>query len=217
VCLGLDVRAPSWSHPDQFISMDVLSPELARALQTFAPDTIIHCAYVLQPIRDESLMHRINVEGTKNLLKAAAILSPARLLVLSSATAYGAWPDNPVPMDEANPLRARTEFCYAADKTEVERLTAEFAEDQRSVLVTSIRPAIIVGSRTDNYLGRFIFGLPILAALDGVDTPLQFVHEDDTIEAIWTVLEGEGRALTTWPPRTVSRSATSLGRDTVRF
>jgi UDP-glucose 4-epimerase len=115
--LGLDVREPADVAPHDFVRADIVDLGLIETLRSFAPDTIIHAAFAFQPMRNTRRMHQINVEGSRNLLQAAAALRPARLLIISSATAYGAWPDNPVPMDESWPLRARREFGYAADKT----------------------------------------------------------------------------------------------------
>jgi UDP-glucose 4-epimerase len=138
-------------------------------------------------------MREINVEGSRNLLRAASVVRPRRLLLVSSATAYGAWPDNPVPLDESAPLRARHEFRYAADKVEVEQLLRSFAVEHAEIAVSCVRPTLIGGPRMDNYLRRFIFGMPFLVRIDGCDTPLQFVHEEDVAAAIYEILHADGR------------------------
>lgn len=191
--LGLDIRVPRRQAAYDFERVDILSEEVETALRRFRPDTIIHGAFAFQPLRDERRMRAINVEGTTNLLRAAAAVQPARLLVISSATAYGAWPDNPVPMDETCGLRARHDFRYAADKTEVEHVVQAFAEQHPEIAVSWVRPALIGGPYMDNYVSRFIFGTPFVALLDGVDTPIQFVHEDDVTRAVWEILIHDGR------------------------
>ena len=47
----------------------------------------------------------MDVNGTHNVLEAAAAAGTAQVLVTSSATAYGAFPDNPVPLTEDDPVR----------------------------------------------------------------------------------------------------------------
>jgi nucleoside-diphosphate-sugar epimerase len=42
-------------------------------------------------------------------------------------------------------------------------------------------------------LSRFIFGMPCLLRLDGYDTPLQFVHEQDVAAGITAILHADGR------------------------
>ena len=105
--LGLDVIAPKTDAPDTFELCDITSLKVREHVVSFQPDTILHLAFVVNPMRDENRMHQINVEGSRNLLAAASAVKPARVFVASSATSYGAWPDNPVPMTEDQPLRAR--------------------------------------------------------------------------------------------------------------
>ena len=61
-------------------------------------------------LRDEALMARVNVEGTRRVLAAAAAVSATRIVRISSATVYGAWPSNPVPLTEDAPLRPNPHF-----------------------------------------------------------------------------------------------------------
>ena len=65
---------------------------------------------------------------------------------LSSATVYGAWPDNQIPLTEDSPLRPNPEFAYAVGKAEAERALAEWAEDHPETKVAVLRPAVTVGS-----------------------------------------------------------------------
>ena len=191
--LGLDLKPPSTAPTDVFVQADIRSPDVTVALLAFSPDTVIHAAFVFQPMHDDDLMRSINVDGCRNLLSAVAELQPTRCHLVSSATAYGAWPDNAMPIPEDWPVRGRPEFRYSADKAEVEKIVSQFAVEQPSVEVSWTRPAVIVGPNMDNYVRRFIFGMPLLVRLDGCDTPLQFVHEDDVTSAIFTILNRNGR------------------------
>ena len=191
--LGLDIKPPTTAATDVFVQADIRSPDLRVALRAFSPDTVIHAAFVFQPLYDDGLMRSINVDGCRNLLSAVADVQPARCHLVSSATAFGAWPDNAIPIPEDWPVRGRPEFRYSADKAEVEKVVSQFAIEQPSVTVSWTRPAVIVGPNMDNYLRRFIFGMPILVRLDGSDTAMQFVHEDDVTAAIFTILNRNGR------------------------
>jgi UDP-glucose 4-epimerase len=189
--LGIDLKEPdAASAPDRFLPLDITAPELVEQIEAFAPDTVIHSAFVFQPMHNERRMRQINLDGLSNVLAAVESAEVARFMQVSSATAYGAWPDNPVPMDESQPLRA-SKYQYAADKTEIESIVAEFRREHPSCLVSTVRPAIIGGKNMENYLSRFIFGMPFLAKLDGYDTPLQFVHEDDVVAAMLAILEAD--------------------------
>ena len=48
-------------------------------------------------------MYDIDVNGTQNVLEAASAAGVEHLLVASSTTAYGAFPDNPVPLTGGAP------------------------------------------------------------------------------------------------------------------
>ena len=190
--LGIDIRSPgsATASPERFVHLDILSPELAGILRDFQPDTIVHAAFVLAPIRDRQRMRQINVDGCRNVLAAAS--GVGRMMLVSSATVYGAWPDNPVPMDETQPLRVSA-YQYAADKVEIENLAEQFAEQHPGVAVSYVRPAIIGGEGMDNFLYRFIFDQPLVVLLDGYDTPVQFVHEDDVAAAMLAILTADAR------------------------
>ena len=58
----------------------------------------------------------------RRVLDAAAAAGRAHVVVLSSATVYGAWPTNPVPLTEDAPLRPNPGCAFAVQKAEIERL-----------------------------------------------------------------------------------------------
>ena len=67
----------------------------------------------------------------------------------------------------------------------------------------------------ENYLKRLIFGMPFLVMLDGRDTPMQFVHEEDVVAAIDTILTTGARgAFNLAPPDWLRIS--DLARETDR-
>lgn len=213
--LGMDIQRRADASLDELVELDIRSDRVTDVLSQFRPDTIIHAAFAFQPMRNEAAMHEINVQGSRNLLQAAAAVRPRRLMVVSSATAYGAWLDNPLPITESHRLRARTEFRYAADKTEVEQIVGDFAGDHPEIAVSLPRPAIIGGPRMDNYLSRFLFGMPFLVLIDGYDTPVQFVHEHDIVAAMCEILTADARgAFNVGPPNWTTM--TEIARETGR-
>ena len=189
--LGLDVIAAKTNPPDQFESCDITSPRLKDRIAAFHPDTVVHLAFVVNPMRDEVRMHHINVNGTRNLLAAVNDVRPARLMVSSSATAYGAWPDNCIPLTEEHPLRTRTEYRYAHDKFQVETMLQEFAAAQPGIKVSWTRPSMIYGPGMSNFMNALFTG-PFVLPLPGGDNPLiQFVHLDDVAEASLAILKAD--------------------------
>lgn len=191
--LGIDVVPPGDAAPHEFFKADVRSPDVRTALANFQPDTIVHLAFVVNPIRDTKLMHDINVNGTKNVFEAVRAIRPQRFLMASSATAYGAWPDNPVPIPEDWPIRACTEFQYSADKAALEAEIKTLHDELPDVAVAWTRPVIIGGKGVSNYLSRYVLNLPFLVLPNGNDVSLHFVHEDDCVAATWAILQGNAR------------------------
>lgn len=192
--LGIDIVPPpsESATPHEFVELDICDPEFGEVLRSFAPDAVIHSAFVVAPMRNERKMRKINVEGCKNVLAAIEKCEVSHFMFVSSTTAFGALPDNPIPLDESKPVRASA-FRYALDKVEDEKIVAEFAEHNPDMVVSCVRPSIIGGPGMSNYLYRFIFGLPFMVLLDDYDTPLQFVHEDDVVAAIDQILEANAR------------------------
>lgn len=191
--MGLDVVAPKTDVPDRFEKCDITRPELRNHVVQFRPDTMIHLAFVVNPMRDEKRMHEINVGGTRNLLAAAVEVKPASLLVSSSATAYGAWPDNPVPMTEDQPLRTRSEYRYADDKFQVEALLAEFSSLHPQIAVSWTRPCMIYGPGMANFMTTLFTVPPVLTLPGGSNPQMQFVHLDDVAEATLAILNAGAR------------------------
>jgi UDP-glucose 4-epimerase len=191
--LGLDVVEPKSDPPTRFEKCDITSPQLREHVVQFQPDTILHFAFVVNPMRDEKRMHQINVGGSRSLLAAAAEVKPARLLVSSSATAYGAWPDNPVPMGEDHPMRTRPEYRYADDKFQVEGLLAEFSQAHPEVAVSWTRPCIIYGPGLTNFMTPLFTVPPVLTLPGGSNPQMQFVHLQDVAEATMAILTANAR------------------------
>ena len=75
-----------------------------------------------------------DVEMARRVLDAAGHRSAApRRPAVVSATVYGAWPTNPVPLTEDAPLRPDPGLAYAVQKAEVERLAAEWRDQHPGV------------------------------------------------------------------------------------
>jgi len=120
-------------------------------------------------------------------------IQPRRFLYYSSMSAYGAWPDNPVPIDESWQLRPRTNFRYAADKTELESDIQRLAQSNPEIIVSWVRPSMILGQGVQNYISEYVLRSLVVLLPDGADAYTQFVHEDDLARATWEILNHDAR------------------------
>jgi UDP-glucose 4-epimerase len=189
--VNLDLRPPPVPRPrTRFLQMDIRDRGMRSLLESERPDALVHLAFVLNPIRDEHKMYDIDVNGTQNVLDAAAAASVSQVLVASSTTAYGAFPDNPVPLTEEHPVRGLPSYEYARDKTEIDRLCQLWAAQHPDRVMTIVRPTIVFGPNVDNYIVRFWITSPFFPLLDGNDPDWQFVHEEDVVEAMSRLLLG---------------------------
>src|SRR2546423_11105567 len=151
-----DIRAPSAFRPKvSYERLDVRDGAAARELLAREqPDALVHLAFVLNPMHDENTMYEIDVGGTHNMLEAASAAGTQQVLVTSSATAYGAFPDNPVPIDEEWPVRGVPDFEYARDKAECDRMCQLWALKHPDRTMTIVRPCIGFGPNVDNFIVR---------------------------------------------------------------
>jgi UDP-glucose 4-epimerase len=187
-----DVRPPRVFRPGvSYRKLDVRDAAGVRSvLSEERPDALVHLAFILNPMHDEAAMYEIDVGGTHNVLEAASAAEVGQVLVTSSSTAYGAFPDNPVPMTEEQPVRGVPDFEYARDKAESDRLCQLWALRHPDRVMTIVRPCIVFGPNVDNYIVRLWTKQPFQADFGLPDPGIQFVHEDDVVEALALLLTG---------------------------
>lgn len=167
--------------------LDLTAPEatarLHERLARARVSAVVHLAARVDPpagAAEHAAARALHVEGTKSAVHAARAAGVARFVLVSSATVYGAHPDNPIPMDESAPLRPN-DFAYARDKVTQEEVATR---DGAGLSMAIARPAIVYGPGVKNYLTEIITRAPVLPALDGCRPPLQFVHVDDVASAL---------------------------------
>jgi len=131
------------------------------------------------------------VPSVPDLRTALAAASDAVVLI-SSATVYGAWAGNPVPLPEVAPLRPNPGASWPTDMAERERLLAEWRDaaaasgpSRRTVV---LRPAAIVDGAHVGGPGRRLAGLGRVR-VRGESRPVQAVHARDVATAVALAVE----------------------------
>ena len=176
-------RVPSRRRSSSAWTCATAAPS-TRRFERANPDVLVHLAFILNPSHDEGLMYDVDVNGTHNVLEAAAEVGIRQVLVTTSGVAYGAFPDNPNPITEDHPVRGVARFSYARDKTESDRIVQLWALQHPDTITTIVRPCIVFGPNVDNYLVRLWTKQPFAVDAGNLDEQIQFVHEDDVVEAV---------------------------------
>jgi len=185
--VGLDVREPARRMRGfEFHRVDIASRDLAALLD--GVDTVVHLAGVVESTPDRELLRHVDIEGTRRVLAAAATVGARAFVQTSSAAVYGAWPNNPVPITEAAPLRPNPGYLPALHDAENERRVAQWCGDHPNARAVTLRLAPVVGPGVHGVLARAAVGRPPVS-LRGVERPIQVVHVDDAAAALALAIE----------------------------
>jgi len=146
-------------------------------------DSVVHLAWShAEPGTGSIGVPFPNLVALRRVLDGAGRGGVRRLVHVSSATVYGAWPDNAIPLAEETALRPNPGFGYAVEKAEAERMIVDWADEHPDVAVTILRPSVTVGSS----------GPALYQALAGTKAPqpddsarpMQFLDVDDLAAAV---------------------------------
>jgi nucleoside-diphosphate-sugar epimerase len=180
--VALDLVEPrSVAAGTAFSAVDLATSDLKPLLE--GADTVVHLAFSAGPELDDDGTARANVEGTRRLLDAAGSVGVRHVVLVSSATVYGAWPANPVPLTEEAAVRPNPGAGYPVQKAEIERLGAEWANGHPGATVSVLRPAVAVAEGERSWLARSL-GLTAGIRAGSDDPPLQLLHLDDLADAV---------------------------------
>lgn len=171
---------------------DVRDPLFARRLG--GVDVLVHLAVDQRVDAAPEERSALTVRGTAVALTAAVAAGVRRVVLVTSAMAYGALDDNPCPLDEDAPLRATPEGSLVADLLEVERLAASTRQAHPHVEVVVLRPAVLCGPGVDTVLTRH-FEAPRLLVLKGSTPRWQFCHRGDLLAALAVAATAPAAAL----------------------
>jgi UDP-glucose 4-epimerase len=155
-------------------------------------EALLHAAFFESPHASVEYAHELEVIGSLHAMNAAAAAGVGKLVVASTAQVYGAHPDNPNYLSEDAPLRGHPDAHAVRDRVEMERLLALFAARHPALVVTSLRPCSIAGPSSASPLLRHLEADRVTTLL-GYDPLLQFLHEEDWLDAVEAALERDAR------------------------
>ena len=164
-------------------------------------DAVVHLAWALQPGRHPDQLRRVNVGGTRRLLRAAVTAGVGHVVHMSSIGAYAGgargrkvaedWPVTGVPTSQ-----------YSRDKAEAEHVLRQVLGNHPEITTTVVRPTLILQPEAASEIGRYFLGPLLFAAARALpgelarllplplpDLALGFVHSDDVALAFERILD----------------------------
>lgn len=176
-----------------YARLDVTDADAVRAtVAQHGFTTVVHLAAIVNPdpSMPREVIHRVDVEGTRNVLDACVTNDVKQVVISSSGAAYGYHADNPAWIGEDTPLRGNEEFAYSHHKRLVEELLAEYRERHPELGQTILRIGTVLGETVDNQITA-LFERQRLLKIRGSDSPFVFVWDTDLVEVlVQAVLRG---------------------------
>lgn len=169
---------PTGSGDERWTQLALVDADLGPVFD--GADVVLHLAGSdpLQPVDPDR-----DLVSTSRVLDAAAAAGVRQLVIRTSATVYGARPDNAVPLTEAAPLRPNPESPWVIVRSEIERRVEAFRAAHPSVTVAVLRPCVTVCEDGPDGLGRVLAADRMVTPTEGAP-PAQFVHADDVAAAV---------------------------------
>jgi UDP-glucose 4-epimerase len=185
--IGVDVVPPTHDiGTADFVRADIRNPVIAKVIAGAEVDTVVHMNVIATPTGagGRVSMKEINVIGTMQLLAACQkSASVRRLVVKSTGGVYGSSPRDPAMFSEDTGAKVLPRSGWGKDSVEVEGYVRGFSRRRPDVDVVMLRLANFIGPGIRTALTDY-FSLPVIPTAFGFDARLQFIHENDGLEAL---------------------------------
>jgi nucleoside-diphosphate-sugar epimerase len=189
----------------QYRQADVLDADAVAAVIDGA-DVVVHLAFVIMGDLEETTS--VNLQGSRNVFKAAIAAGAKRLVYASSVAAYGFHKDNPDLLTEDIEARGSPRHYYSAQKAELEAALWELLKGVKTDAYV-FRPCIVAGpdalamlegipyvQMSERMPAAMLRALEFMPALKPVipdpGVPFQLVHHDDVATALRAAVLGRG-------------------------
>jgi nucleoside-diphosphate-sugar epimerase len=162
---------------------DVTRPDSLRAAVAGC-DVVFHCAWGGDSLADA---RRVNVEGTRNLIEAAADAGVRRVVHLSTMAVHG--DDLPLELTEGAPMISRGD-AYGVSKAEGERLALDLGR-ARGVEAVVLRPTLVYGPAAPYWVVGYCERVKHeqVALVDGGTGLANLIFVEDLVDAMWAAAE----------------------------
>ncbi len=188
--VGVDPRplGNKVKFPGIFKCIDNTKRDLDEIFRRYAFESVLHLGRIKFTVR-QNIQNRFdhNVKGTHHLFHLVKNYDVKHLLVMGTYHVYGAHADNYLYLEEEAPLRGGQMFPELVDAIEIDHMAQTMMWRSAETSTTLLRPANIIGPKLNNAICRLLKN-PYCPKLLGYDPLMQFVHEQDMVQAIQACL-----------------------------
>ncbi|WP_432501589.1 NAD-dependent epimerase/dehydratase family protein [Kineococcus arenarius] len=195
---------PASTHPygiARWTSLDIADPdrygELREAVR--GADAVVHAAWLIQPAREPAELSRVDLGGSRAVVRAVREEGVPHLVHMSSIGAYSPRPADDHRVDERWPVTGVPTHQYSREKVAVEAHLDVVEPDAPDLTVARVRPALVFQRDSASEIARYFAGALVPArALGRVPLPvlplprglrLQLIHADDLADGLVRILE----------------------------
>jgi UDP-glucose 4-epimerase len=169
----------------EYVTADIRDPGIGKLFQEHQVGVVVHLAAVVNPGKkpDRVFLHAVEVEGTRNVLKACLSAGVRKFIYTSSGAAYGYYRDNPEWLSEDDLIRGNPEFPYSDHKRQVEEMLAEHRQAHPELKQLIFRCCTILGATAKNQITD-LFDAKRVLGLSGCEIPFVLIWDMDVVGAI---------------------------------
>jgi nucleoside-diphosphate-sugar epimerase len=161
--VGISRRPAGLDEPRvRFVTADIARDDLDEHLR--GADAVVHLAWLIQPSRDDRMLHAVNVEGSRRVFDAAARAGVRTLVHASSVGTYAPGPKDRA-VDESWPATGIPTLFYSRHKAECERMLDELERERPQMNIARLRPALIFKREAATEIRRLFAGPFVPGAL----------------------------------------------------
>ncbi len=199
-----------------FYQVDMRRKKMRDILRQGGIRAVVHLGIMHDPRSSSDEHHAWNVVAFSKMLESMEQYGVSKLVVLSSANAYGPSPDNAQFLSENAPLLGSAHFHEIRDLVDVDMLAQSFFWRNASTETVILRPVHILGpvrNAPSNYLR-----LPVVPTLLGFDPMVQVIHHVDVARAIRMALNPGVKGIFNIagpPPVSLSKLISTVGRSSL--
>jgi UDP-glucose 4-epimerase len=174
--------------------LDIRKHKVEEVFRRSRPEALIHLGIMHDPRMPRAEAHSFNVVGAHKILDICVRHGVRKVVVLSSANAYGPRPENSNFLPEETPLMATARHSSVSDLVELDIYAQSFVWRHPEIETVILRPVHIVGPTVRNAPSNYLRLEHPLTVL-GFDPMIQLIHADDVCRALALALQPGARGV----------------------